>query len=164
MKLDVLSKNPPWYAAGLKFSCTQCGNCCSGPPGHVWISNDEIAAISRLLQITPEETVDRYCRKIGEQVSLRETRYAQGQYDCIFLQEQPAAAPAGAEEVVHSKRVCAVYAARPMQCRTWPFWTGNLASPKIWEMAGERCPGMNRGKKYSLKQIREIEGATEWLK
>ena len=24
-----------WYAKGLRFTCTQCGNCCSGPPGTV---------------------------------------------------------------------------------------------------------------------------------
>ena len=40
MKLDVLSPLPPpptWYADGLRFTCTQCGNCCTGQPGFVWI-------------------------------------------------------------------------------------------------------------------------------
>ena len=26
----------PWYADGLSFECTMCGNCCTGPPGAVW--------------------------------------------------------------------------------------------------------------------------------
>ncbi|MFM1805538.1 MAG: hypothetical protein RL136_2417, partial [Planctomycetota bacterium] len=28
----------PWYAEGLRFECTQCGNCCSGGPGAVWFT------------------------------------------------------------------------------------------------------------------------------
>ena len=45
MKLDVLnsdSEAQPWYAAGLQFGCTECGNCCAGAPGYVWISTEEI--------------------------------------------------------------------------------------------------------------------------
>ena len=34
--------NQPWYADGLSFTCTQCGNCCTGGPGYVWISDMEI--------------------------------------------------------------------------------------------------------------------------
>ena len=33
-----------WYADGLKFSCTGCGNCCTGSAGFTWVSEDEIDA------------------------------------------------------------------------------------------------------------------------
>ena len=36
----------PWYHAGLKFTCTQCGDCCSGTPGYVWVTNEEIVALA----------------------------------------------------------------------------------------------------------------------
>ena len=26
-----------WYSEGLRFECTQCGACCSGEPGYVWV-------------------------------------------------------------------------------------------------------------------------------
>ena len=38
-----------WYADGLHFECTQCGNCCSGPPGYVWVTKQDIKAIARHL-------------------------------------------------------------------------------------------------------------------
>lgn len=38
------SDNLPWYAPGLSFTCTQCGNCCTGEPGVVWVSDEEIHA------------------------------------------------------------------------------------------------------------------------
>ncbi|WP_296458322.1 hypothetical protein [Rubinisphaera sp.] len=39
-----------WYKDGLKFECTQCGNCCTGGPGAVWVSEEEIQAIAEYLE------------------------------------------------------------------------------------------------------------------
>ena len=36
----------PWYQDGLQFSCTGCGNCCTGPAGYVWVSEEEIVRIA----------------------------------------------------------------------------------------------------------------------
>ena len=44
---------------------------------------------------------------------------------------------------------------RPRQCRTWPFWASNLATPAAWERMCERCPGGNRG---PLTPLRTIQG------
>jgi Fe-S-cluster containining protein len=142
MRLNVLSSKAPWYADGVQFTCTQCGNCCTGAPGFVWITRQEIVRLAQLLRLSPQETVDRYCRKSAEQFSLRERRNAQGQYDCVFLQEAPG-----------GKRVCGVYEARPLQCRTWPFWPGVLESRKAWDAAAVRCHGMNSGRRYSAEEI-----------
>ena len=30
-----------WYEQGLRFGCTQCGNCCTGPEGAVWFTEEE---------------------------------------------------------------------------------------------------------------------------
>ena len=35
----------PWYDKGLRFSCSECGDCCTGAPGYVWVNKEEIAAI-----------------------------------------------------------------------------------------------------------------------
>src|SRR6476469_2030180 len=115
MKLDVLANDgsaDPWYAEGLKFTCSQCGNCCTGGPGFVWISREEIRRLAEFLRITPEETVEKYCRKIDGKFSLKESRN-RGSYDCIFLREEKVARGAKTAEghdaaVCHTKRSCAI--------------------------------------------------------
>jgi len=176
VNLSVLPPNPdpqpdprpnPWYANGLRFTCTQCGNCCTGGPGVVWISQEEIVRLADHLRITPEQTVERYCRKIGGRLSLIESRNARGEYDCVFLREERIARPekdadGHDKRVVHTRRTCTAYAARPLQCRTWPFWSENLASEEIWNRSSGRCPGMNQGKRYSLERIAKLRDATDW--
>jgi uncharacterized protein len=39
----------PWFKDGLHFTCTQCGKCCGGKPGYVWVNDEEIAAIAAFL-------------------------------------------------------------------------------------------------------------------
>src|SRR5437763_101054 len=38
-----------WYGAGLRFNCTQCGNCCSGGPGYVWLTVNDMQRIAQFL-------------------------------------------------------------------------------------------------------------------
>ena len=35
----------PWYAEGLRFKCTECGQCCTGAPGYVWVNEEEVAFV-----------------------------------------------------------------------------------------------------------------------
>ena len=162
MTLPVLtSKTEPWYGDGLKFTCTQCGNCCTGAPGYIWISDEEIERLARHLKMPAERVVEEYCRKIGGRTSLKERRSPQGLYDCIFLKEMRVGGGQGKPPVV--KRVCTIYEARPLQCRTWPFWEGNLASKENWEAAAKRCHGMNRGpRQFSCEEIEKLRDAEDW--
>lgn len=139
-----------WYAQGLRFSCTQCGNCCSGPPGVVWFNDDEAAAIAARLGITRFDLLDRYCEKIGSRWSLREVKTEHG-LDCVFLRRDAAT----------GKATCGIYEDRPTQCRTWPFWPELLKSRRAWEAAAKTCPGIRdgidgKGQFYPLDQIRII--------
>jgi hypothetical protein len=156
MKLNVLDSDStpsPWYSSGLRFSCTQCGNCCTGPPGFVWISEAEIVRLAEYLRITTEQVVERYCRKLAGRFSLKESKNPRnGEYDCVFLKEQPAEAGGAAPP----RRICEIYPVRPRQCRTWPFWPSNLHSAQAWAQAGRRCPGMDHGKLYDRRQIESI--------
>ena len=166
MKLDVLSTSAkdPWYGDGLRFTCTQCGNCCTGGPGFVWINVEEIARVAEHLRITPEETIERYCRKIGDRYSLQESRNARGEHDCVFLIEEHSERTEGKERIIQSKRTCGIYSVRPLQCRTWPFWDSNLSNREIWEMSATRCHGMNRGRLFSKDEMEAIRDAAEWPK
>ena len=41
-----------WYSEGLRFECTQCGACCSGEPGYVWVDEAEIAAMANEMKMS----------------------------------------------------------------------------------------------------------------
>jgi Fe-S-cluster containining protein len=127
----------PWYQDGLRFTCSQCGDCCSGAPGYVWVNNEEIAALAALVGMSSEAFEVEYVRQVGIRKSLKE--FSSG--DCIFLDPE--------------KRGCTVYDARPRQCRTWPFWDSNLKSPADWAHTCSVCPGSGKGKLYQLQQIEE---------
>ena len=150
MNLRVLSPTSQWYSGGLKFTCTQCGNCCTGPAGYVWLSREELVRLAEFLKLSLQETVDRYCRLVGDRISLRERIALNGEHDCIFLQESG------------GKRICSIYPVRPLQCRTWPFWPGNLSGEEAWNVAAQRCPGMNKGHFHSAQEIEKLRDAEDW--
>lgn len=127
----------PWYRDGLRFTCTQCGDCCSGNPGYVWVNNEEIAALAQLLGQEVEAFEQTYVRRVGARKSLKEREGG----DCILLDGQ--------------RRACTVYSARPRQCRTWPFWDSNLKTPADWKQTCEVCPGSGKGQLHQIEQIEE---------
>lgn len=162
MKLEVLPPNTvdkPWYAEGLRFTCSQCGNCCTGGPGFVWLRDVEVQRLADHLQLSVDETVDRFCRKIGDRISLKETLTPAGLHDCVFLVDRKEKGPDG---VMHTLRACAIYPVRPLQCRTWPFWDGNLSDPAIWAKSAKRCHGMNHGRSFSRQEAEALRDAEEW--
>lgn len=129
-----MSENP-WYKDGLQFECTQCGDCCTGAPGFVWVNKDEIQALADLVGEEVEAFEEKYVRRVGVRKSL--TEFSNG--DCVFFDGQT--------------RKCGVYGARPRQCSTWPFWDSNLKSPADWKQTCEVCPGSGKGPVYPLQQI-----------
>jgi len=125
--LKQSSESQLWYADGLRFRCTQCGNCCSGSPGYVWLSDKDITAIAEYLRMPVEKFTRTYVRYTRGAFSLTE----RANYDCVFLTRDE-----------QGKSGCAIYPVRPIQCRTWPFWNQNLHAPHAWTNAADRCPGM----------------------
>ena len=140
-----------WYDAGLRFACTQCGNCCTGPPGAVWFTPEEGTRLAARLGVSEARFYDRYARREGDRWSLKEHLTDHG-YDCIFLDR----------DTVPGKGICSIYDARPGQCRTWPFWPENLSSRREWESAKRRtpCPGMDEGKLIPVEAIRILREQT----
>lgn len=125
----------PWYADGLRFACTQCGNCCTGKPGFVWVNDEEIADLAEFRGQPVDEVRGLYTRdEDGTRRGLKEK--ANG--DCVFYDRT-----AG----------CTVYPVRPRQCQTWPFWECNTASPAAWARAAAECPGCNQGELIPAEEI-----------
>ncbi len=139
------TKNPkkPWYHAGLRFSCTACGECCKahGAYSHVYADDDDTVAMAKKLSLTPAEFERRYA--FFDDLGNREIRFENGA--CVFLK--------GGR--------CSVYSARPVQCRTFPFWPENLVR-KVWKEEIERdCPGAGTGQLHSAAEIDAIAAESE---
>lgn len=136
----------PWYGDGLGFTCTQCGNCCTGPRGYVWFSPEEGRAIADFLGITEHDFLRTHARRELGRWTLDETRLPSGLYDCIYLERDD-----------QGRGRCSIYPVRPTQCRTWPFWASNLRSRRAWDRAATGCPGMAAGGNFvPTDQIRII--------
>ena len=135
-----------WYQAGLRFECSQCGNCCSGDPGYVWATKEEIGRISKFLGRTDGRLDPKQLRRVGLRYSLTEKPGG----DCIFLTRDG------------NRTGCGIYSVRPLQCRTWPFWTQNLKSPDTWNEAHRICPGMDQGPHHDFVQIETTRTKRSW--
>lgn len=125
----------PWYRDGLRFQCSQCGDCCTGAPGFVWVNKAEVEALAAEVELEVDAFREKYTRQVGARTSL----YEHENGDCVFFD--------------NVARKCTVYDARPRQCRTWPFWDSNLASQRDWNRTCSVCPGSGQGKLYTLEQI-----------
>lgn len=134
---DQNSEQEPWYRDGLNFTCTQCGNCCTGAPGVVWVDDAEIKAIADLTGKSTGEILLMHTRLYAGRRTL--TEYANG--DCTFFDPE--------------KRSCTIYEARPVQCRTWPFWNSNLKDKASWDSLSPDCPGAGKGAFVSFEEIQK---------
>lgn len=133
-----------WYAKGLRFQCTQCGNCCRnhGDYAYVYLTKVELSEIPEYLKLTRAQFLERYCSKEpGSWWSLRMDQPA-----CPFLTAEGR---------------CAIYSVRPKQCRTWPFWEENLPED-VWNgPVKECCPGIGKGPLVSAIEVERIARETE---
>ena len=126
-----------FYEKGLHFACQRCSSCCRHDPGFVFLSEKDVDILVDALKMRYNDFIETYCRWIRagdgiEKLSLKE----QSNYDCIFW-----------------KNGCILYEARPLQCRTFPFWRSMVRSKAAWDGSKEYCPGMDRGPLHSRDEI-----------
>ena len=106
-------------------ACAACGGrCCTGESGNIFVSPAEIRALAAHLRIDENDFRQTYLEKRGYRFSLKE-RIVGVSHDCIFFDRKLGG--------------CAVYEARPAQCRTFPFW--DYYKTRVAELKQE-CPGV----------------------
>ena len=89
------------------FRCARCGNCCRGE-GVVLLTADDIARISDFLELTQEQFLRQYTRRVPGVRSAALMDQDDAAISCVFLRE-------GA---------CAIDAVKPYQCASFPLlWT-----------------------------------------
>ena len=109
-------------------ACSGCGGrCCTGESGNIFVRSEEISAIASLLEMDIEAFKAAYLVKKGYRYSLKE-KIVGLSHDCIFFDRE-----AGG---------CRIYKARPLQCRTFPFW--QYYKERVDELKVE-CPGIIDG-------------------
>ncbi|MFG0293465.1 MAG: YkgJ family cysteine cluster protein [Phycisphaerales bacterium JB050] len=132
----------------VRFECTLCGACCTGPSGFVLFSRAEGERIAQRLGITYEDFYERYTHDTPAGRSFRETPFVEPdgtvKHDCVFLDR----------ETEPGKLVCSLYEDRPTQCRTFPFWPEHMGSRRTWRMLGKSCEGIGRGAFVPASEIR----------
>ncbi|MBN1912175.1 MAG: YkgJ family cysteine cluster protein [Pirellulales bacterium] len=133
-------QDPPWYHEGLRFECTGCGACCTGDEGYVWVNQPEIEAMAAALGIEPAEFERKFVRTIGTRRSLCERPDG----DCMLFDRTTLG--------------CRVYAVRPRQCGSWPFWASNVRAPSAWRQTCRDCPGAGQGPLVPLDEIERQRG------
>ncbi len=123
----------------IKFECQQCGHCCQGEPGYVFISPEDIRRISIYLRLKPKLFLERYARRVN--LPWR-CEYSLNEFDdgrCVFFDNG-----------------CKIYPARPVQCSTFPFWPPYLKNVEEFQKLVRNCPGYGQGKSYNEDEIFEI--------
>lgn len=134
-----MTEKEKWYRDGLKFGCKQCGRCCTGEEGYVWVTDAEIAALAKAARLTVFNFESAFVRYVPEMKKKSLKEFANG--DCVLWDSQT--------------KGCRFYELRPIQCSTWPFWEQNIDSPNSWKKTAKFCPGCRnpQGRLYSLDEI-----------
>ncbi len=138
-----------FFDDGLRFECSQCGKCCTGAPGAVRVTEQEILQLAEFFGISRAAFERDFIRRIetagaqdnllrGSIVSLIEREDG----SCIFLNDGK----------------CGVHSLRPAQCRTFPFWTKNLRTEESWQRTGLECPGIGSGPVWVRDEILRTVG------
>ncbi|HHO75096.1 MAG TPA: YkgJ family cysteine cluster protein [Deltaproteobacteria bacterium] len=140
--IDELKDRRYFFDKGICFECTNCGSCCTGEPGIIYVNEQEISAIAEFSEVSREIFVQRCLYSFQDSFSIQET--ADGR--CIFYENG-----------------CAIYPVRPMQCRTFPFWFQNMRSVRAFEDVALKCPGIGKGPLYSKDTILECIGQSYHL-
>lgn len=107
-------------------ACSSCaGNCCIGEHGYIWITAQEIENLANYLGLKAKDVLEKYIIKYNYRFSLREIKLDEQNFACVFFDLD--------------KRQCSIYEARPLQCKTFPFW--EHFKDNIKELK-EECPAI----------------------
>jgi Fe-S-cluster containining protein len=102
----------------------------------VYVAKDELADLAHARGLAVEQLCAQELFPFTDGYSVMEKESG----ECLYLGEDGG---------------CAVYAARPRQCRTFPFWRKLLRDPRKWKQYAANCPGMDHGELLTEEEILE---------
>jgi uncharacterized protein len=106
----------------IRFECKKCGACCG--VGFIYLKKGEAKRIADFLNI-PEK---QFKKKHTEWFLFlgRALKWGNGGA-CMFL----------------NNKECSIYAARPSQCSTWPYWERIINNKSDFDRAKAYCKGIS---------------------
>jgi hypothetical protein len=119
---------------GLRFRCQPGCTACCERKGFVYLSESDVARAAAFLSLTPREFEKRYVYRTRRRMRLRVPARA----NCHFLVEGG----------------CSIHPAKPVQCRTFPFWPELIQIWGEWKKAASYCPGIGTGPLVQLEAAR----------
>jgi Fe-S-cluster containining protein len=123
----------------LRFFCTACGRCCATAGDYyVFLNEAEAERIREYLGLSKSWFRRRYLERLTDGALVLATGEAER---CVFLDDTGR---------------CSIYAARPLQCRTYPFWPELVGSRRAWQREANRCEGIGRGAVVSRQLVRKV--------
>ena len=151
----MLIANGPWYKDGLRFECTQCGACCQAD-GVVHLTQDDLLRLTALLfpDMVDDGTAGRWLvkrpsKRDVEAVEACAMTYTTGGAGRTLLRTGNRCA------LQADDGKCKAQAAKPTQCRTFPFWELTVDCPDAWAALAQICPGVNQGRLYKAHEIEQ---------
>lgn len=118
----------------FRFRCEPgCTACCTND-GDVYLTAEDVERLAVHFAVTREEFERAYCETVAGELRLTIPE----ERGCHFLLD-------GA---------CAVHEAKPVQCRTFPFWPENVKSKRVWKRLSRYCPGVGVGQILPLDEVR----------
>jgi len=101
---------------GVHFACQpNCGRCCDQPGGIVYLSVDDAERLAAHAEMAVPDWLERDTRTTFDGRYVLKSRDEDG--ICIHLND---------------RQQCNIYEVRPQQCRAFPWWAENLATPAAW--------------------------------
>jgi len=118
----------------FRFECVSgCTACCTRS-GHVYVTGEDAHSASKYLQISELEFTEKYCEQEDGELRLSNKL----DVDCHFLEENG----------------CSIHPAKPLQCRTFPYWPELVDRRRNWRRTARSCPGIGEGPLVRIEEIR----------
>ena len=117
----------PWYKEGLQFDCTGCGKCCK-VDGDVWLAPEEKETIMTHLGYSQCDDNESYVEDFQKKYIRAEVTNGNQSESWVCLKRKE-----GACIFLDEAGQCSIYAVRPVQCSTYPFWPSIVQNREDWE-------------------------------
>jgi Fe-S-cluster containining protein len=120
----------------LRFQCQSgCTRCCE-QQGFVYLTEEDITRLAAFVNLAPAAFERRYVYRTKNLRRLRVPRQVQ----CVFLKSDG----------------CSVHVAKPLQCRTFPYWPELVDNKREWLKTANWCPGIGQGPLVKIETARAI--------